>query len=261
MPYPLEVPVFSPHSASRAVAQGAARVELNRAGSYPEGGLTPTVADLEALLVTPSSSSSGVPVRIMIRPRGPPPPSSQEGGVDFVYTAAEFDEMKASILAFRNAAGLMRVDRGDGFVFGCLRKGEKEKGEGDGEVALEVDVERNKELVQLARPFPAVFHRAFVSTCSTLCDPFSVSFLLAHSPSPNKTKPMITIPPLPPPLKIGRHTRQQRRRLLRRPSPRRPTRVWVSRPPHVGRARRGRGPRGGARAHHHRRRRKGRFAS
>lgn len=198
MPYPLEVPVFSPHSASRAVAQGAARVELNRAGSYPEGGLTPTVADLEALLVTPSSSSSGVPVRVMIRPRGPPPPSSQEGGVDFVYTEAEFDEMKASILAFRNAAGLMRVERGDGFVFGCLRKGEKERGEGDGEVALEVDVEGNKELVQLARPFPAVFHRAFVRTCSTLCGHFSFSFLLAHSPSPNKTKPMITVPPPPP---------------------------------------------------------------
>lgn len=144
--HPLEVPVFSPPSASLAIAAGAHRIELNRAGSYPQGGLTPSLADLEAL-----SGSSPVPLRVMIRPRGPPP-ADEEGAPDFVYSDDEFGEMKAAVCAFRDS-GLLRRERGDGFVFGVLRAAG---------AAVVVDVERNRELVGLAGGLPCVFHRAFV---------------------------------------------------------------------------------------------------
>lgn len=166
--FPLEVPVFSPHSASRAIAQHAARVELNRGGSYPAGGLTPTVADLEALVV---SGKVNPPIRVMIRPRGAPSlPLGQDQGqgqgqADFLYSEAEFAEMRAAIEEFK-ASGHMKLERGDGFVFGCLKvqkkAEEEEKGMINGERGLVVDVVKNRELVALAKPFPAVFHRAFV---------------------------------------------------------------------------------------------------
>lgn len=159
---PLEVPVFAPSSASAAISAGAHRLELNRAGSYPQGGLTPEIADLQVLL----RSECSVPLRIMIRPRGPP----ADGSPDFVYSNEEFDAMKASIREFQ-ASGLMQRDRGDGFVFGIVRAchvlhrtahGDRSVGE-----AMVVDVERNRELVDLAAPWPCVFHRAFVClSCS-----------------------------------------------------------------------------------------------
>lgn len=154
--FPLEVPVFSPRSASLAIAQHAARVELNRDGSYPEGGLTPTVADLEQLIATykGTSCAAAAPIRIMIRPRGPP--AAAAAGPDFVYSDAEFAEMKAAIRAFRES-GLMSLERGDGFVFGCVRELSA------GAAVVVVDIGRNRELGALARPFPSVFHRAFVS--------------------------------------------------------------------------------------------------
>ncbi len=144
---PLEVPVFSAESAQAAVALGAARIELNHAGSYPAGGLTPTVADLEAL------QHLEVPVRVMIRPRGPPDSSSP----DFTYDAAELDDMRGAILAFRNS-GLLRQARGDGFVFGVLRAVPAADGE---HAAVAVDIEENAVLVRAAYPFACVFHRAY----------------------------------------------------------------------------------------------------
>lgn len=53
----LEVPVFSPGSAQVALAR-AGRIELNRAGSYPKGGLTPDLSDVQSLSAVP------VPLRI-----------------------------------------------------------------------------------------------------------------------------------------------------------------------------------------------------
>lgn len=53
----LEVPVFSPASAQVALAR-AGRIELNRAGSYPQGGLTPELSDVQSLTAVP------VPLRI-----------------------------------------------------------------------------------------------------------------------------------------------------------------------------------------------------
>lgn len=71
--------------------------------------------------------------------------------------------MKSAIGAF-TASGNMSLERGDGFVFGCLK--EDERGI-HGARGLVVDVVKNKELVELARPFPAVFHRAFVRSHPT----------------------------------------------------------------------------------------------
>ncbi|KAK8062341.1 CutC family protein [Apiospora hydei] len=144
MPTRLEIPIFGPASASPAIAAGAARIELNAAGSYPAGGLTPSVDDVACL------KDAEVPVRIMIRPRGPP-----AGQRDFLYSDAEIDGMVRSIEAFK-ASGAMRVERGDGFVFGALMK---TGAEGAGRVGLQV--ETVQKLVAASKPYKTVFHRAF----------------------------------------------------------------------------------------------------
>ncbi|XWW96712.1 hypothetical protein V2A60_004691 [Cordyceps javanica] len=157
LPLPLEVAVFSPADALAAQALGAARVELNRPGSYPAGGLTPPLSALAALASLSSSPPPPqplrIPVRVMIRPRGPPP---ADGEPDFVYTPAELDAMRASMSELK-ASGFMSVERGDGFVFGVLRRDNSSSSSGK----LEIDVEACKELVALAHPVPCVFHRAF----------------------------------------------------------------------------------------------------
>lgn len=189
----LEVPVFSPASATAAIQAGAHRLELNRAGSYPQGGLTPDVADLQALSsadVPPESAFSSLPpLRIMIRPRGP-----SAGEPDFVYSDAEFAEMRASVLKFKDS-GLMRLERGDGFVFGILKAHgtEAERHGAKAEavvVVVVVDVDRNRELVELAAPWPCVFHRAFVSIsgsqkryCRSCANPFSQDDVLGSAGS------------------------------------------------------------------------------
>ncbi|KAL8404162.1 hypothetical protein RB594_009140 [Gaeumannomyces avenae] len=180
----LEIPVFSPSAAREAASLGAHRIELNAAGSYPAGGLTPSLAELSDLLhqlQQPSQSAATatsygvalpppppppprIPVRVMIRPRGappPPPPTAADQPPpppppDFIYTDAELAAMRDAIRAFV-ASGLLDASRGDGFVLGVLRRRDDDEGGGQ----LAVDVPRNSDLVALARPFPCVFHRAF----------------------------------------------------------------------------------------------------
>ncbi|EJT76193.1 CutC family protein [Gaeumannomyces tritici R3-111a-1] len=179
----LEIPVFSPSAASEAANLGAHRIELNAAGSYPAGGLTPSLAELSDLLhqlQQPSQSaatatsdgaalpppSPRIPVRVMIRPRGAPPPppptatADQPPPPDFIYTDAELAAMRDAIRAFV-ASGLLDASRGDGFVLGVLRRRRRDDDDDDGGGRLAVDVPRNSDLVALARPFPCVFHRAF----------------------------------------------------------------------------------------------------
>ncbi|KAK2068155.1 hypothetical protein P8C59_002813 [Phyllachora maydis] len=143
---PVFFPIFDPAHGALAAAHGAARLELNAAGSYAHGGTTPSVAELRALKASlptpapapdPRASAAAVPVRVMIRPRGPPPPPRP----DFVYTAAERAAMAGAIARLQQS-GLLDAARGDGFVFGLLAP--------DGDV----DVPGNSALVDLARPFP-----------------------------------------------------------------------------------------------------------
>ncbi|KAK6836717.1 hypothetical protein PG987_007212 [Apiospora arundinis] len=146
MPTHLEIPIFGPASAIPAIAAGAARIELNAAGSYPAGGLTPSVDDAAQL------KEAQIPVRIMIRPRGQP---AEKGLRDFLYSDEEIDGMVQSIEAFK-ASGAMRVERGDGFVFGALAE---TGSSGDTRVFLQAGTVQR--LVAAAKPYKTVFHRAF----------------------------------------------------------------------------------------------------
>ena len=155
----LEIPIFGPASASAASELGASRLEVNAAGSYSLGGTTPSLAELREAVRTlaypKNPATAPVAVRVMIRPRGPP-----SGGLpDFLYSRDEFAEMREAIVGFKES-GALEQSRGDGFVFGLLRRVPEGDGEGGG-TGLAVDVEKNTELVTLVRPFRCVFHRAF----------------------------------------------------------------------------------------------------
>lgn len=155
-----EIPVFSATAAKVAVDHGATRLEINRTGSYAAGGLTPTRAEVETV-ASALGPTSTVPLRIMIRPRGPPSSSGDKNEPDFLYSDDEFREMRSDLDAFV-ASGLLQATRGDGFVFGLLTP---EDGDGDGDSPgsgrLRIDTDRNRQLVQAAEPYACVFHRAF----------------------------------------------------------------------------------------------------
>ena len=107
---------------------GADRVEL--CSDLFEGGLTPSLGT-----VLTAKKLAKIPINCMIRPRGG----------DFCYSDLEFQAMKEDILAFKQAGV-------NGIVFGILTP------EGD------VDMERSREVIKLARPLSVTFHRAFDMT-------------------------------------------------------------------------------------------------
>jgi copper homeostasis protein len=121
----LEIACFNLESALIAEQNGADRVEL--CANMLEGGTTPDFETAQRV-----RDELNIKMNVMIRPRGG----------NFVYTEAEFEQMKAEIIHFKK----MNVD---GFVFGILNTDNS------------FDIERNKELVALASPFPCTFHRAF----------------------------------------------------------------------------------------------------
>lgn len=104
---------------------GAGRLEL--CGDLTVGGVTPDLALLGAV-----RERTRIPIFVMIRPRA--------GG--FVYSAGEFEAMKASIVAAKRLGA-------DGLVLGILKRDNS------------VDIQRTGELVSLAKPLPVTFHRAF----------------------------------------------------------------------------------------------------
>lgn len=121
----MEVCANSVESALAAEQGGAIRVEL--CDNLAEGGTTPSYAQIK--LAVEKLSISVYPI---IRPRGG----------DFLYSDLEFELMKEDIMVCKQLGC-------DGVVFGILMK--------DGNV----DVERCKELMAIAAPLKATFHRAF----------------------------------------------------------------------------------------------------
>jgi copper homeostasis protein len=123
-----EICVEGVDGAVAAERGGADRIEL--CASLVEGGITPSLGTVRATL-----GAVGVPVHVMVRPRGG----------DFLYSVLEFASMLDDVAVLREAGVA-------GVVFGCLTA------EG------RVDEERTHALTQRARPLSVTFHRAFDMT-------------------------------------------------------------------------------------------------
>lgn len=123
--YLIEICANSVKSGIEAQKGGAHRIEL--CAGIPEGGTTPSYGDI--LL---ARELLNIKLNVIIRPRGG----------DFLYDELEHRIMLKDI----ENAGKLGVD---GVVFGCLTP------EGD------VDMKKNKELIEAAGDMRITFHRAF----------------------------------------------------------------------------------------------------
>jgi copper homeostasis protein len=121
----LEIACFNLESALIAQANGADRVEF--CAGIEVGGTTPNFEDIRQ-----AREKLTIDLYVMIRPRGG----------NFVYTDKEFKLMQSDILSLKK----LKVS---GFVFGILKDDNN------------INLEQNKALVDLAKPFPCTFHRAF----------------------------------------------------------------------------------------------------
>jgi len=121
----LEISVESVEAALAAERGGADRIEL--CGNLSAGGVTPS-----AELMSVARSRIRIPIFTMIRPRAG----------DFVYSAGEFATMQVEIETAKEF-GM------NGVALGILDSNHH------------INVDRTRELVELARPLPTTFHRAF----------------------------------------------------------------------------------------------------
>jgi copper homeostasis protein len=120
-----EIACFNLESAILAQKAGADRVEL--CANLSVGGTTPSVE-----MIQKAREHLTIDLYIMIRPRGG----------NFVYSEAEFNQMKSEIESIKELGV-------NGFVFGILYEDDT------------INIEQNKTLVAEAYPFPCTFHRAF----------------------------------------------------------------------------------------------------
>lgn len=121
----IEIACFNLESATLAQKAGADRVEL--CANISVGGTTPSIE-----IIQQARKNLTIDLYVMIRPRGG----------NFVYSEAEFQQMKSDI------ENIKKLDV-NGFVFGILNEDKT------------INIEQNKALVELAKPFPCSFHRAF----------------------------------------------------------------------------------------------------
>lgn len=122
--YQLEICANSLQSVINAQKAGAHRVELC-AGLW-EAGTTPSPATIK------KSCELDIKVFVLIRPRGG----------DFVYTDLEFELIKEDIKICKSLGV-------DGIVSGVLKPDNT------------IDIERTQTLIELSKPLPFTFHRAF----------------------------------------------------------------------------------------------------
>ncbi len=127
----LEIACFNIESAIIAQAAGADRIELCE--DYLSGGLTPSEK-----LILDSRKKINIPIHVIIRPRN---------GI-FFYSNSEIEEMKKSILFCKH-------NKIEGVVFGVLTR------------ENEIDKKICKDLIQLAHPMQATFHRA-IDVCKNI---------------------------------------------------------------------------------------------
>ena len=123
-----EICVDSVAGVRAAKAAGAHRVEL--CADLLEGGITPSCG-----MVRQARKITGIGLHVIIRPRGG----------DFLFDDDEFAAMRADIET-------AKTEGADGVVIGLLT------------ASGEVDEERTRELIVLARPLSVTFHRAFDMT-------------------------------------------------------------------------------------------------
>ena len=121
----IEIACFNLESALIAQKAGVDRVEL--CADMSVGGTTPTVE-----IIQQARENLTIDLYVMIRTRGG----------NFVYSGAEFEQMKSEIETIKKLGV-------NGFVFGILNEDKT------------INIEQNKALVEFAKPFPCTFHRAF----------------------------------------------------------------------------------------------------
>ena len=121
----IEIACFNLESTLIAQNAGADRVEL--CADMSVGGTTPTIE-----IIQQAREHLTINLYVMIRPRGG----------NFVYSEAEFEQMKSEIETIKKLGV-------NGFVFGILNEDKT------------INIEQNKTLVEFAKPFSCTFHRAF----------------------------------------------------------------------------------------------------